>query len=135
MLKAKWCRHGKLVSAAFTSCPVSLLLVRDFAKHKMDLARAAEKANADRLQKQMIEVNQLRRLQQERAMAVREARISRNKGIQRVHERWGRDTSKQKEDDQTRRLEALKANDFEAYQELLRQTKGPLFGDDRFHGE
>lgn len=52
----------------------------------------------------------------------------------RTHERLGRDLSKQKDDDRARRLEALKANDFEAYQELLRQTKGPQTGDDRFKG-
>jgi hypothetical protein len=41
----------------------------------------------------------------------------------RAHERLGRDLAKKQEDDRDRRLNALRANDFEAYQELLKQQQ------------
>jgi hypothetical protein len=43
--------------------------------------------------------------------------------VQRQHERLFRDLAKQQEDDREQRLEALRANDFEAYQELLVQQQ------------
>lgn len=49
----------------------------------------------------------------------------RNKGINKAHERQARNHNKLKDDAQVRRMEALKANDFEAYQELLQQSAGP----------
>lgn len=65
----------------------------------------------------------------------RDMHLMRNKQLGRLHERLARELNKQKMDDNDRRLEALKANDFEAYKELLRQTYGPLSDDDRFAGE
>lgn len=64
----------------------------------------------------------------------RDMHLLRNKQLGRLHERLARELNKQKMDDNDRRLEALKANDFEAYKELLRQTYGPLSDDDRFAG-
>lgn len=64
----------------------------------------------------------------------RDMHLMRNKQLGRLHERLARELNKQKMDDNDRRLEALKANDFEAYKELLRQTYGPLSDDDRFAG-
>eukprot|EP00967_Tisochrysis_lutea_P009214 scaffold10914_cov21-Tisochrysis_lutea.AAC.1 len=60
---------------------------------------------------------------QDRAALVSDVRKTRNKGVQRAHERLFRDLAKQQEDDRERRLEALRANDFEAYQELLIQQQ------------
>ena len=53
---------------------------------------------------------------QDRTATLRELRVSRNKGVAKLHERAGRDKKKTLDDDRARRLEALKANDFEAYQ-------------------
>lgn len=64
----------------------------------------------------------------------RDMHLTRNKQLGRLHERLARELNKQKMDDNDRRLEALKANDFEAYKELLKQTYGPLSDDDRFAG-
>lgn len=72
---------------------------------------------------------------QDRFVMYRDMHLTRNKQLGRLHERLARDLNKQKMDDNDRRLEALKANDFEAYKELLRQTYGPLSDDDRFAGE
>jgi len=60
---------------------------------------------------------------QDRATLLAEVRKTRNKGVQRAHERLFRDLAKQQEDDRERRLEALRANDFEAYQDLLIQQQ------------
>jgi hypothetical protein len=38
-----------------------------------------------------------------------------------MHERLSRDLSKQQLDDEERRLDALKANDFDAYKEMLKK--------------
>jgi SWI/SNF-related matrix-associated actin-dependent regulator of chromatin subfamily A protein 2/4 len=64
----------------------------------------------------------------------RDMHLTRNKQLGRLHERLSRELNRQLMDENDRRLEALKANDFEAYKELLKQTYGPLSTDDRFAG-
>lgn len=64
----------------------------------------------------------------------RDMHLRRNNQLARLHERLARELNRQRMDDNDRRLEALKANDFEAYKELLKQTYGPLSDDDRFAG-
>jgi len=71
---------------------------------------------------------------QDRFIMFRDMHLTRNKQLSRLHERWAR-LNKQRMDDNDRRLEALKANDFEAYKELLRQTYGPSTDDERFAGQ
>lgn len=71
---------------------------------------------------------------QDRFIMFRDMHLTRNKQLARLHERLGRELHRSRLDDNDRRLEALKANDFEAYRELLRQTYGPLSDDDRFAG-
>jgi hypothetical protein len=64
----------------------------------------------------------------------RDMHLTRAKQLGRLHEKLGREFARARMGDTDRRLEALKANDFEAYKELLRQTYGPLNDDDRFKG-
>jgi hypothetical protein len=64
----------------------------------------------------------------------RDMHLTRNKQLGRLHERLSRELNRQHMDDNNRRLEALKANDFEAYKELLKQMYGPSTDDDRFAG-
>jgi hypothetical protein len=71
---------------------------------------------------------------QDRFIMFRDMHLTRNKQLGRLHERLSRELNRQRMDDNDRRLEALKANDFEAYKELLKQTYGPLSDDDRFAG-
>lgn len=59
----------------------------------------------------------------DRPSTFKDFRTLHNKGVLRIHERQARSHSKQKDDDQVRRMEALKANDFEAYQELLQKQQ------------
>lgn len=58
--------------------------------------------------------------------AARELRVARNRLVSRAHERLARERNKQKDDDRSLRMEALKAHDFEAYQEMLRRQTGSL---------
>ncbi len=55
---------------------------------------------------------------------VKDLRVVRNRGIMRAHERLARERNKLKEDDRSLRMAALKAHDFEAYQEMLRRQAG-----------
>ncbi|KAG7666770.1 hypothetical protein Ndes2526B_g04746 [Nannochloris sp. 'desiccata'] len=55
---------------------------------------------------------------------VKDLRVARNRGIMRAHERLARERNKLKEDDRSLRMAALKAHDFEAYQEMLRRQAG-----------
>eukprot|EP00891_Asterochloris_glomerata_P009938 jgi/Astpho2/9938/e_gw1.00152.85.1_t len=48
----------------------------------------------------------------------------RNKAVAKAHERLARDALKHRDDEQGRRMEALKAHDFEAYQEMLAEKQG-----------
>jgi len=55
---------------------------------------------------------------------LKDLRVARNRGIIRAHERLARERNKLKEDDRSLRMAALKAHDFEAYQEMLRRQAG-----------
>lgn len=57
----------------------------------------------------------------DRASNAKDSRTSRNKQMLQVHGRLGRDLSRQKDDDRARRMEALKASDFAAYQQMLQE--------------
>jgi hypothetical protein len=54
----------------------------------------------------------------------REVRLVVNRAVAKAHERLARDLQKQAGDDRELRMQALKANDFAAYQDLLRATAG-----------
>jgi len=62
----------------------------------------------------------------DRASTSKDYRTVHNRHVLRIHERQSRYHNKQKDDDQVRRMEALKANDFEAYQELLQQKQSAV---------
>ena len=55
---------------------------------------------------------------------IKDLRVARNRTVLRAHERLARDRNKLKEDDRSLRMAALKAHDFEAYQEMLRKQAG-----------
>jgi superfamily II DNA or RNA helicase len=86
---------------------------RDIAA-RAELAATRAKDVKELLSGGMKEVNQ----------GVRDLRVVRNRGIMRAHERLARERNKLKEDDRSLRMAALKAHDFEAYQEMLRRQAG-----------
>lgn len=49
--------------------------------------------------------------------------MSRNKGVAKYHEKMNKDFAKKKDEDRTRRMEALKANDVDQYRKLLDEQK------------
>ena len=57
---------------------------------------------------------------------VRDLRLARNRSIIRLHERLARVQNRQKDDARSLRLDALKAHDFEAYQEMLKRQTGGI---------
>ncbi|GIL44687.1 hypothetical protein Vafri_2212 [Volvox africanus] len=75
---------------------------------------------------------QWRNVIQESASAMAALRSVRNKGVLKVHERWGRSHNRKMDDDHERRMEALKANDLEAYQALLQQAGSVTTQDSNF---
>jgi len=68
-----------------------------------------EKARAERAAARVRDVKAWRNEASERAGALKDLRVARNRGVLRAHERLGRALTKQKDDDRTRRMEALKA--------------------------
>eukprot|EP00878_Enallax_costatus_P027104 GHUV01029150.1.p1 GENE.GHUV01029150.1~~GHUV01029150.1.p1 ORF type:complete len:553 (+),score=288.07 GHUV01029150.1:285-1943(+) len=101
-------------------------------KYKQQLDLVVQQKQHERWERLYIERVQYKKLATDRFVMYRDMHLTRNKQLGRLHERLARELNKQKMDDNDRRLEALKANDFEAYKELLRQTYGPLSDDDRF---
>ncbi|BDA42833.1 ATP-dependent helicase BRM [Coccomyxa sp. Obi] len=101
-------------------------------RQRMESARAEEKGRADKAAERIRAIKVWRGEAAERASSAREMRVARNRYVMRAHERLLRDMNRLKEDDRTRRMEALKANDFEAYQQILRETAGPGTSGERY---
>ena len=95
--------HGKQVQPTH-------ILVR-FCNHA-DLSQLCpaqdEKARAERAAARVRDVKAHRNDTSERAGKEKDLRVFRNRGVLRAHERLGRALTKQKDDDRTRRMEALK---------------------------
>lgn len=56
-------------------------------------------------------------------LGAREARVARNRGTVRFHERMLKEYAKRKDEDRARRMEALKNNDVDAYRAMLEQQQ------------
>ncbi|KAJ7571709.1 hypothetical protein O6H91_01G174300 [Diphasiastrum complanatum] len=61
--------------------------------------------------------------------AYRDARLTRNRGVAKCHEKMLREFSKRKDEDRNKRMEALKNNDVDAYREMLRKQQTEMHGD------
>ncbi len=73
-----------------------------------------EKGRADKAAERIRAIKVWRGEAAERASGAREMRVARNRYVLRAHERLLRDMNRLKEDDRTRRMEALKVTDFPA---------------------
>lgn len=116
-------REGKEISSMTEKQYKSLLKLHRNTRIetvRKDLARRTEiAANRAREVKAfrsdyMNEINQ----------GVKDLRTARNRAVTRAHERLARERSRSKDDDRALRLAALKAHDFEAYQEMLKRQTG-----------
>ena len=105
--------------------PVLRRFVRDCAQQRQALAiEAIKNREADAVEMAAAAKNMWRGIISETAQTHHNLRVARNKQLAKVHQRWATTHSKRMEDDRSRRLEALKMNDFEAYQEMLKQQQG-----------
>lgn len=73
-----------------------------------ELPKQEEKSQADRAGERIRAIKVWRGEAAERASASREMRVARNRHVLRAHERLLREKNRLKEDDRTRRMEALK---------------------------
>eukprot|EP00884_Botryococcus_braunii_P001518 jgi/Botrbrau1/11367/Bobra.0038s0115.1 len=105
---------------------------RTAQRQRLDRIKAEEKAKMELALERAKAIKQWRTDLSDRSILARELRIARNRAVARIHDRMAREHNKAKDDDRTRRLEALKANDWEAYQELLRQQMGPETTTERY---
>ncbi len=103
--------------------------VRLCERQRMDLARQVMMLQRTTREKHLKSLFQWRKKLLEAQWVSRDARITRNRGVAKCHERMLREFSKRKDEDRNRRMEALKNNDVDAYREILRQQQTQLPGD------
>ncbi|KAJ7560784.1 hypothetical protein O6H91_04G145700 [Diphasiastrum complanatum] len=103
--------------------------VRLCERQRAELTRQALVLQKMGREKQLRSLFQWRKKLLEAQWACRDARISRNRGVAKYHEKMLREFSKRKDEDRTKRMEALKNNDVDAYREMLRQQQTEMPGD------
>ncbi|KAK1364331.1 ATP-dependent helicase BRM [Heracleum sosnowskyi] len=108
--------------------------VRLCERQRADLNRQVQASRKAIREKQLKSIFQWRKKLLEAHWAIRDARTARNRGVAKYHEKMLREFSKQKDDDRSKRMEALKNNDVERYREMLleKQTSIPGDGAERY---
>lgn len=103
--------------------------IRLCERQRMDLNRHVRAAQRKIREKQLKSIFQWRKKLLESHWAIRDARTSRNRGVAKYHEKMLREFSKKKDDDRSKRMEALKNNDVERYREILMEQQNSLPGE------
>lgn len=103
--------------------------VRLCERQRMELARQVQASQKAMREKQLKSIFQWRKKLLEAHWSIRDARTTRNRGVAKYHERMLREFSKRKDDDRSRRMEALKNNDVERYREMLLEQQTSITGD------
>ncbi|CAN6167182.1 unnamed protein product [Urochloa humidicola] len=93
--------------------------VRQCERQRIELVRQVQQMQKASKEKQLKSIFQWRKKLLETHWAIRDARITRNRGVAKYHERMLREFSKRKDDDRNKRMEALKNNDVERYHQIL----------------
>ncbi|XP_076942981.1 ATP-dependent helicase BRM-like [Bidens hawaiensis] len=108
--------------------------IRLCERQRMDLNRQVQAAQRAIRDKQLKQIFQWRKKLLECHWAIRDARTQRNRGVAKYHEKMLREFSKRKDDDRSKRMEALKNNDVERYREILleQQTSMPAEAAERY---
>lgn len=106
--------------------------VRDCNRHRFEMFKQSEKARVEKAAERAQSAKRMKVTILERSAMLKDYRVLRNKGVLRLHERQARRHNKLKDDDRAKRMEALKANDFEGYQALLREQSGPASSGERY---
>ncbi|GMI66832.1 FLORAL FUSED ORGANS 3, CHROMATIN REMODELING 2, ARABIDOPSIS THALIANA BRAHMA, BRAHMA [Hibiscus trionum] len=102
--------------------------VRLCERQRMELARQVQATQKALRDKQLKSIFQWRKKLLEAHWAIRDARTARNRGVAKYHEKMLREFSKRKDDDRTKRMEALKNNDVERYREMLIEQQTSMTG-------
>ncbi|KAK9065487.1 hypothetical protein SSX86_014888 [Deinandra increscens subsp. villosa] len=100
--------------------------VRLCERQRMDLNRQVQAGQRAIREKQLKVIFQWRKKLLESHWAIRDARTSRNRGVAKYHEKLLREFSKKKDDDRSKRMEALKNNDVERYREILLEQQNSM---------
>ncbi|TKW33464.1 hypothetical protein SEVIR_2G237601v4 [Setaria viridis] len=103
--------------------------VRQCERQRVELVRQVQQMQKASREKQLKSIFQWRKKLLEAHWAIRDARITRNRGVAKYHERMLREFSKRKDDDRTKRMEALKNNDVERYRQILLEQQTSVPGD------
>jgi hypothetical protein len=103
--------------------------VRQCERQRVELARQVQQMQKASREKQLKSIFQWRKKLLEVHWAIRDARITRNRGVAKYHERMLREFSKKKDDDRNKRMEALKNNDVERYRQILLEQQTSVPGD------
>ncbi|KAF6157703.1 hypothetical protein GIB67_037276 [Kingdonia uniflora] len=103
--------------------------VRDCERQRMELARQVQLSQRIMREKQLKSIFQWRKKLLESHWAIRDARTARNRGVAKYHERMLKEFSKRKDEDRTKRMEALKNNDVDRYREMLLEQQTSMPGD------
>ncbi|GJM90001.1 hypothetical protein PR202_ga06236 [Eleusine coracana subsp. coracana] len=103
--------------------------VRQCERQRVELARQVQQMQKASREKQLKSIFQWRKKLLEAHWAIRDARITRNRGVAKYHERMLREFSKKKDDDRNKRMEALKNNDVERYRQILLEQQTSVPGD------
>lgn len=103
--------------------------VRQCERQRVELTRQVQQMQKASREKQLKSIFQWRKKLLEAHWAIRDARITRNRGVAKYHERMLREFSKKKDDDRNKRMEALKNNDVERYRQILLEQQTSVPGD------
>lgn len=103
--------------------------VRLCERQRFEMARQVQVSQKAAREKQLKSILQWRKKLLEAHWTIRDARIARNRGVAKYHERMLREFSKRKDDDRNKRMEALKNNDVERYREMLLEQQTSISGD------
>ncbi|KAL3163170.1 hypothetical protein ABBQ32_009578 [Trebouxia sp. C0010 RCD-2024] len=106
--------------------------VRNCLRQRIEIIKQEERKKADVAAERSRMIKLFRSTLQERSNYSRESRLARNRQVSKIHERLARDAHKALDDDKGRRMDALKAHDWQAYQELLAKQKGPEGASERY---
>ncbi|KAL8235815.1 hypothetical protein R6Q59_016896 [Mikania micrantha] len=103
--------------------------IRLCERQRMELNRQVQASRRAIREKQLKVIFQWRKKLLECHWAIRDARTQRNRGIAKYHEKMLREFSKRKDDDRSKRMEALKNNDVERYREILLEQQTSMPGE------
>ncbi|KAK4794121.1 hypothetical protein SAY86_012115 [Trapa natans] len=103
--------------------------VRLCERQRFEMARQVQVSQRVAREKQLKSIFQWRKKLLEAHWTIRDARIARNRGVAKYHERMLREFSKRKDDDRSKRMEALKNNDVERYREMLLEQQTSIPGE------